>query len=126
LPTEDGVRGGVTGGDNGDFGLPCAGSDGDDGREHVSDIDTGLDGGFAGIGRDATFPFEEDFGPDVGFPRRGCGCERLLSFLEGPGGVGGRSPESSYENEVFVWVMVSNKHIDESHGDCVSYILKGN
>lgn len=100
-----GVRGGVTGGDNGDFGLTCADCGGDDEREHVFDIIAGLEGGFAGIGRQAAFPADCALDLVVGCAWNECVC--LLSFLDNLGGVGGRSPESSSENEVLVVLMLS-------------------
>ena len=75
----------------------------------MKDAVAGLDGGFSGNGREAAYPTDCLFDPVEGFARRGCGCvyEWFPSFLESPGGVGGRSPGSSYENEFFPWAIVS-------------------
>ena len=86
------ISGGVAGGDGGDFGRADADSGGEGEREHVVDITAGLDGGFAGIRRQAAFPAEIVL-DSVGEPIcSGCVC--WLSIFDGPGGVGGRSPVS--------------------------------
>ena len=103
---DGGDCGGVIGGDNGDFGLPCADVSGDEGREHVFDAVTGLDGGFSGSGREAAVPAERALDAVAWFGRSPSGSGWLLSIFDSPGGVGGRSPESSYENEVFAWIIM--------------------
>ena len=90
------------GGDSGDLGLSKT-TRGEVDREHVKDAVAGLDGGLSGSGREAALPADCLFDPVERFVRREDECvyEWLPSFLDSPGGVGGRSPVSSYENEVF-------------------------
>ena len=106
------TRGGVVGGDKGDLGLPSPDSGGEDGREHVRDTVAGLDGGFAGSGRVVAFPAERalDLGKESFFDV--CAIVSSVRSMEYSGGVGGRSPQSSDENEVVCLSMIASQMVE--------------
>lgn len=95
--------GGVAGGDNGDVGLACVGSGERVGTQAVEVI-TGLDGGLEGIRRESALPFAVLVASNGRFASSGCGW--LFFVLGRSGGVGGRSPVSSSEQDAFDFSMI--------------------
>lgn len=82
----------MAGGDKSDFRLVCVDL-GEGDREQGPLSVAGVDGGLAGMRREAAWSVSVSFeGPHGDFARSGCGWS--LSLLGGPGGVGGRSKEN--------------------------------
>lgn len=94
----------MAGGDKGDLDLRCIGR-GEAGREQGSLRTAGLDGGLAGIRREAASSIlESSVSSHEGFARSGCGWPP--SLLESPGGVGGRSREISFGDGMLALAIV--------------------